>query len=75
MTKDQDKAFNDLVTKECLQTITTREKLELKRLQRIRNSELDAEMDIVDPGWRKRELAFRRKCNRVSNKLKKMIGS
>ncbi len=75
MTKDQDKAFDNLVTKECLQTITTREKRELERLQRIRNAELDAEMDIVDPGWRKRELAFRRKVNRLSNKLRKMLGS
>jgi hypothetical protein len=61
----EDRLFDELVTKECLQTITTREKRELNRLQRIRNKEIDAQMDLVDPGWRKRELAWRRKVNKL----------
>jgi hypothetical protein len=69
MTESEEKRFHDLVVKECFLTITTREMRELNRLQRVRHKEIDAEMDITCPGWRKRELALQRKINRMIRKL------
>ncbi len=72
MTDEQEKRFHDLAVKEALKTITTREVRELKRLQRIRHKEFDSHMEITDPGWRKREISFLRKCNRLLRKLEKL---
>lgn len=70
MTKAQEDRFRELLDKRCFQTATGRENKEFDRLQRIRRKEHYAEMDITNPGWRKRELAHRRKVNRLIRKMK-----